>query len=65
VQLAAEHTPVRVRCRDGYEIPNAVIRRMSVAMILVETSEGLEWLGTAAILSIVPRDAARRQPVTS
>jgi sRNA-binding regulator protein Hfq len=50
--LVAERTPVHLRCRDGYEVPNAIIRDAGTYALLVETEEGLELFFKHAIISI-------------
>jgi sRNA-binding regulator protein Hfq len=50
--LVAERTPVHLRCRDGYEVPNAIIRDAGTYALLVETDEGLELFFKHAIISI-------------
>jgi sRNA-binding regulator protein Hfq len=51
--LIEERVPVRVRCRDGYEIARGIIRDADTFAVLVETPNGLELLRTHALVSIV------------
>jgi sRNA-binding regulator protein Hfq len=50
--LVAERTPVHLRCRDGYEVPHAIVRDAGTYALLVETDEGLELFFKHAIISI-------------
>ena len=59
--LVADRTPVHLRCRDGYEVPRAIIREAGTYALLVETPDGLELFFKHAIISIrvPPKPAAR------
>ena len=50
--LVAERTPVHLRCRDGYEVPHAIVRDAGTYALLVETEDGLELFFKHAIISI-------------
>jgi hypothetical protein len=50
--LVADRTPVHLRCRDGYEVPHAIVRDAGTYALLVETEEGLELFFKHAIISI-------------
>jgi sRNA-binding regulator protein Hfq len=50
--LVADRTPVHLRCRDGYEVPRAVVRDAGTYALLVETADGLELFFKHAIISI-------------
>lgn len=52
--LVSVSTPVHIRCRDGYEIPEAVIKDVGTYSILVETDGGRELVFKHGILSIRP-----------
>jgi sRNA-binding regulator protein Hfq len=59
--LVVERTPVHLRCRDGYEVPRAVVRDAGTYALLVETPDGLELFFKHAIISIrvLPKPAAQ------
>jgi sRNA-binding regulator protein Hfq len=50
--LVEEQTPVHLRCRDGYEIPHAVLRDVGTYTLLVEARGGTELVYKHAIISI-------------
>ncbi len=50
--LVVERTPVHLRCRDGYEVPRAIVRDAGTYALLVETPDGLELFFKHAIISI-------------
>lgn len=52
--LLSASTPVHIRCRDGYEIPEAVIKDVGTYSILVESETGGELVFKHGILSIRP-----------
>lgn len=56
--LLEARTPVHIRCRDGYEIPHAVLRDVGTDTLLVEAGGGTELLYKHAIISIRPRGAS-------
>jgi len=51
-------TPLRIRCRDGYEIPRGVLREVGTYALLVEVGETAELVYKHAIISIRPIDRA-------
>jgi sRNA-binding regulator protein Hfq len=53
--LIEARTPVHIRCRDGYEIPHAVLRDIGTYTLLVEIGGVTELLYKHAIISIRPR----------
>jgi sRNA-binding regulator protein Hfq len=55
--LVAGRAPVRIRCRDGYDIPNALVREIGTYTLLVEADGGPELLYKHAIISIRPLGA--------
>ena len=59
--LVLERTPVHLRCRDGYEVPEAIIRDAGTYALLVETPDGLELFFKHAIISVrvLPKAAAQ------
>lgn len=60
--LIAGKTPVHVRCRDGHEIPQAVVRDADAHALLIETPDGSELLLARAIISV---SAHSSTPATS
>lgn len=56
--LASSSMPVHIRCRDGYEIPEAVIKDVGTYSVLVESDLGRELVFKHGILSIRPLRAA-------
>lgn len=46
--------PIHVRCRDGYEIAEAVLKEFGTYTLLVETDEGRELIFKHAVISIHP-----------
>jgi sRNA-binding regulator protein Hfq len=50
--LIEQEVPVRIRCRDGYEVSNAVIQAADAFGLLVTSPNGLELLYTHAVVSI-------------
>lgn len=50
--LVEARTPVHLRCRDGYEIPHAILRDVGTYTLLVETRGGTELIFKHAIISI-------------
>ncbi len=52
--LVSSSTPVHIRCRDGYEIPEAVIKDVGTYSILVESDTGGELVFKHGILAIRP-----------
>ncbi len=59
--LVEGRTPVHVRCRDGYELPYAVVKDVGTYVILFETAAGTELVFKHAIISIhlVPPQAPK------
>jgi sRNA-binding regulator protein Hfq len=56
--LVSTSTPVHIRCRDGYEIPEAVINDVGTYSVLVKSDNGAELVFKHGILSIRPLRAA-------
>lgn len=56
--LVAVGTPVHIRCRDGYEVAEAVLKDVGTYSILVEYEAGRELIFKHGILSIRPLRAA-------
>jgi sRNA-binding regulator protein Hfq len=58
--LIERRTQVHLRCRDGYELPRAVIKEAGTYVILLETPGGTELVFKHAIISIrmPPTDAS-------
>jgi RNA chaperone Hfq len=54
--LIADRAAVRIRCRDGYEIPRAVVREVGTYTVLVD-ADGPELVYKHAIISIRPLGA--------
>lgn len=52
--LLAGQTPVHLRCRDGYEVPSAIVRCMDAHALLVETGDGAELFLKRSVISIGP-----------
>ena len=52
--LIEGRTPVHVRCRDGYEMPHAVLREVGTYTLLVEADGATELVYKHAIISIRP-----------
>ncbi len=52
--LIEARVPVHVRCRDGYEIPHAVLRDIGTYTLLVESEGATELVYKHAIISIRP-----------
>jgi sRNA-binding regulator protein Hfq len=52
--------PVHIRCRDGYEIPEATIKDVGTYSILVESETGRELVFKHGILSIRPLRAVNQ-----
>jgi host factor-I protein len=52
--LIEGRTPVHIRCRDGYEVPRAVLREIGTYTLLVEADGGTELVYKHAIISIRP-----------
>jgi sRNA-binding regulator protein Hfq len=59
--LVSDRTPVHLRCRDGYEVPRAIVRDAGTYALLVETPGGLELFFKHAIISIRVLPAAGTQ----
>jgi len=53
--LVAERAPVHLRCLDGYDVPSAIVRDVSVYALLVETADGQELFLKRSVISIVRR----------
>jgi sRNA-binding regulator protein Hfq len=55
--LIERRSPVHIRCRDGYELPHAVVREVGTYTLVVETDGTTELLYKHAIISIRPAGA--------
>jgi sRNA-binding regulator protein Hfq len=53
-RLVSGGTPVHIRCRDGYEIPQAVVRDFGTYSLLVEHAGGRELVFKHGIIAIRP-----------
>jgi sRNA-binding regulator protein Hfq len=53
-QLMASGAAVHIRCRDGYEIPDGVVKDFGTYSLLVETRGGRELVFKHGIISIRP-----------
>ena len=54
-RLVQSGVTVHIRCRDGYEIPEAVVRDFGTYSLLVEARGAEELVFKHAIISIRPR----------
>lgn len=52
--LVAARTPIQLRCRDGYEVPHAVLKDVGTYTLLLETPGGPELVYKHAVISIRP-----------
>jgi sRNA-binding regulator protein Hfq len=52
--LITTSIPIHIRCRDGYEITEAVLKEFGTYTLLIETDEGRELIFKHAIISIQP-----------
>ena len=59
--LVTGQTPIQVRCRDGYEVPRAVLKDVGTYTLLLETSGGPELVYKHAVISIRPLTAPAAQ----
>jgi hypothetical protein len=59
--LLEERAPVHLRCRDGYEVPCAVVRDAGTSALLIETADGLELFLTRNIVSITTARTRTRE----
>jgi sRNA-binding regulator protein Hfq len=59
--LVAGQTPIQVRCRDGYEVPRAVLKDVGTYTLLLETTGGPELVYKHAVISIRPLTAPSPQ----
>jgi sRNA-binding regulator protein Hfq len=57
--LVAGQTPIQLRCRDGYEVPHAVLKDVGTYTLLLETPGGPELVYKHAVISIRPLAAAQ------
>ncbi len=55
--LIQRRTPTHIRCRDGYEIPHAILREVGTYTLLVEADGATELVYKHAIISIRPMGA--------
>ncbi len=53
-RLAATGVPVHIRCRDGYEIPTAIIKDFGMYAVMVEVNGVQEMVFKHGIISIRP-----------
>jgi sRNA-binding regulator protein Hfq len=58
--LMATGTPIHIRCRDGYEITDGIVRDFGTYSLLVETRGGRELVFKHGIISIRPLGAGGR-----
>jgi RNA chaperone Hfq len=59
-QLMHSRAPVYIRCRDGYEIPEAVVKDFGTYSVMIEARGVEELVFKHAIISIRPRAALPR-----
>jgi sRNA-binding regulator protein Hfq len=59
-QLVMSGTPVHIRCRDGYEIPEATVKDFGTYTLLVESDMGRELIFKHGIISIRPLRAGNQ-----
>ncbi len=59
-QLVTTGVPVHIRCRDGYEIPEATVKDFGTYSLLVESDTGRELIFKHGILSIRPLRAGNQ-----
>ncbi len=59
--LVAGQTPIQLRCRDGYEVPHAVLKDVGTYTLLLETPGGPELVYKHAVISIRPLTAPAAQ----
>jgi sRNA-binding regulator protein Hfq len=50
--LVSTKSPIHVRCRDGYELPRAILKEAGTYTLLLETSTGTELVFKHAVISI-------------
>ncbi len=55
--LIEQRTPVHIRCRDGYELPHALVRDVGTYTLVVEVDGTTELLYKHAIISVRPAGA--------
>ncbi len=53
-RLVTTGVPVHIRCRDGYEIPTAIIRDFGTYSLMVEVAGVMELVFKHGIISIRP-----------
>jgi sRNA-binding regulator protein Hfq len=53
-RLVATGVPVHIRCRDGYEIPTAIVRDFGTYAVMVEVNGVQEMVFKHGIISIRP-----------
>jgi len=58
--LMATGVPVHIRCRDGYEITDGIVKDFGTYSLLVETRGGRELVFKHGIISIRPLGAGGR-----
>jgi len=63
-RLATTGVPVHIRCRDGYEIPTAIVRDFGTYCLLVEVNGVQELLFKHGIIAIRPSAPLPPEPAT-
>ncbi len=63
-RLAATGAPVHIRCRDGYEIPTAVVKEFGTYSLLVEVNGVTELVFKHGIIAIRPYGPLPPEPGT-
>ncbi len=58
--LVATGIPVHIRCRDGYEVPEATVKDFGTYSLLVESETGRELIFKHGIISIRPLRAGNQ-----
>ncbi|TMI73352.1 MAG: hypothetical protein E6H05_09970 [Bacillati bacterium ANGP1] len=58
--LVATGIPVHIRCRDGYEVPEATVKDVGTYSLLVESETGRELIFKHGIISIRPLRAGNQ-----
>lgn len=64
-RLVAAGAPVYIRCRDGYEIPSAIVRDFGTYSLLIENNGTQELLFKHGIIAIRPYGPLPPEPGTS
>jgi len=63
-RLVASAVPVYIRCRDGYEIPSAIVRDFGTYSLLIENNGTQELLFKHGIIAIRPYGPLPPEPGT-